>query len=104
MADVFWLTKLHPGADLRAYEEFVRRADYPRVATYPSVRRYRVHRIKGTLTGEPAPAYDFVEHFEVESVQAYQADRERAPGREEFRRQLFGYLRIALPLDTEPIE
>ena len=104
MADVLWVTKLHPGADRRAYEEFVRRADYPRVATYPSVHRYRVHRITGTLGGGPPPPYDFVEHFEVESVSAYLADRERAPGRDEFRRHLFGYLQIALALDTEPIE
>jgi hypothetical protein len=104
MADVFWLTKLHPGADLASYEAFVREADYPRVAAFPSVRGYRVHRIEGTLGGEPPPPYDFVEHFEVESVAAYLADRERAPGREAFRRQLFGFLQLALPLATRLIE
>jgi hypothetical protein len=104
MPDLFWLTKLHPGADLAAYETFVRRRDYPRVAAFPSVRRYRVHRIKGTLNGEAPPAFDFVEHFDVTDVAAYQADRAAAPGREAFRRELYSYLRIALPLDTEAIE
>ncbi len=104
MADVFWLTKFHPQIDLRAYEEFVRRVDYPRVSTYPSVLRYRVHRIKGTLSGDAPPPYDCIEHFQVKDVQSYLVDRERAPGREEFRSQLFGFLQCALPLDTEPIE
>ena len=104
MADLFWLTKLHPGTDLRAYEAFVRNADYPRVATFPSVKRYRVHRITGTLTGEAPPPFDCIEHFEVSDVAAYQVDRERAPGREAFRRELYSYLQVALPLRTEPIE
>lgn len=104
MADLFWLTKLHPGTDLRAYEAFVRDADYPRVAAFSSVKRYRVHRITGTLSGAPPPPFDFVEHFDVTDVDAYQADRERAPGREAFRRELYSFLQVALPLRTEPIE
>src|SRR5574341_498055 len=103
MADVFWLTKFHPGIDLRAYEEFVRRVDYPRVGTYPSVLGYTVHRIKGTLSGDALPPYDCIEHFQVKDVPSYLADRERASGKEEFRRQLFSFLHIAIPLDTEPI-
>jgi hypothetical protein len=103
VADVFWLTRLHPGVDIREYEWFVREEDYPRVAAFGSVRRYRVHRIHGTLTGAPPPPYDCLEHFEVSSVAEYQADRERAPGREAFRQRLYGFLDLALPLRTDPI-
>jgi hypothetical protein len=105
MPHVFWFTRLHPGVDRAAYERFVQEVDYPRVKTYPSVRSYRVHRIRGTAGGEPVPGgFDYVEHFEVTDVDAYQRDREQAPGRDEFRKQLFAFLGTLVRLDVETIE
>ena len=84
---------------------FVRDTDYPRVRTYRSVQRYRVHEIKGTITGGPNPFdFDCLEHFTVSDVAAYARDRETAPGRDAFRKQLFSFLRLAVPLEVKTIE
>jgi REDY-like protein HapK len=104
MPHVFWLTKLRDGADRARYERFVRDVDYPRVKTYPNVTSYRVHRIRADAAGQRPVDFDYIEHFEVTSVEAYQRDREEAPGRDEFRRQLFSFLGTVAQIEVETLD
>jgi len=61
---VFALLRLKPGAVVEAYEQWVRESDVPVAAATPSIGRYEVHRISGSLDGSD-PAYQYVEVIEI---------------------------------------
>jgi uncharacterized protein (TIGR02118 family) len=67
---VFFLNKLREGVDPAAYEQWVRRADYPIARRFPSVERYEVTRLDATLDGDP-PAYHYLEVLEITSIDEY---------------------------------
>lgn len=103
MPFVFFLTKLQPGAEPEAYERFVRERDYPRARAFPHISAFEVYRLKGTLGGEPLP-YDYAEVVEVSDLEGYQQDREGAPDKTEFRKELHSYITSVFATWGERVE
>jgi hypothetical protein len=76
------LVKLKPGVDPAAYEEFVRRVDYPIAVTRTSIPYYRNHRIRPESWSPGPGAWDYVEYIQATDVAAYDAERAANPNRE----------------------
>ena len=70
---VFFLNRLHDGADPAEYEEWIRRVDYPIARAQGAITSYTVARIEGTLSGEGKSPYDYLEVIEVSDLEAYRA-------------------------------
>lgn len=71
MPSVFWFSKLKPGADPAAYEQWVRETDYRLAEGINSIRHYRVHKLLGPMEGDGAPPYDYIEVLEVRDLGEY---------------------------------
>jgi REDY-like protein HapK len=70
---VFFLNRLREGADPNEYEDWIRRVDYPVARAQDAIRSYTVTRIEGTLSGEGASPYDYLEVIEITDLGAYRA-------------------------------
>jgi len=70
---VFFLNRLHDGADPDDYEAWIRRVDYPVARAQDAITSYTVTRIAGTLSGEGESAYDYLEVIEITDLEAYRA-------------------------------
>jgi len=70
---VFFLNRLHEGADRDEYEAWIRRVDYPVARAQGAITSYTVTRIDGTLSGEGASPYDYLEVIEITDLEAYRA-------------------------------
>ena len=70
---VFFLNRLHEGADREEYEAWIRRVDYPVARAQDAIRSYAVARIEGTLHGEGKSPYDYLEVIEITDLEAYRA-------------------------------
>jgi REDY-like protein HapK len=70
---VFFLNRLHEGADAAEYEAWIRRVDYPVARAQGAITSYTVTRIDGTLSGEGASPYDYLEVIEITDLEAYRA-------------------------------
>jgi hypothetical protein len=79
MTLVYWLVRLKPGVTAEAYEEFVRRVDYPAVKRIASIRSYRSARVEGTIPSGGALPFDFIDVTEVDDLAAYLRDLESHP-------------------------
>lgn len=89
---VFFLNKLHPGAEVRDYERWVSEVDYPTARSLPSVVSYDVVRIDGTLFGTPSAPCAYLELIEVTDLADYEKDVASFPDRERFLEQLGSYV------------
>lgn len=67
---VFFLNTLHAHVDTADYESWIRRTDYPVARAQPSVLRYEVTKLDGTLDGG-APSVQYLEVLEVTSIEEY---------------------------------
>ena len=70
---VFFLNRLHEDADRNEYEAWIRRVDYPVARAQGAITSYTVTRIDGTLSGEGASPYDYLEMIEITDLDAYRA-------------------------------
>ena len=70
---VFFLNRLHEGADPEEYEAWIRRVDYPVARAQGAIESYTVTRIDGTLSGGGSSPYDYLEVIEITDLDAYQA-------------------------------
>ena len=70
---VFFLNRLHEGADPAGYEAWIRRVDYPVARAQEAITSYTVTRIEGTLSGEGESPYDYLEVIEISDLEAYRA-------------------------------
>jgi hypothetical protein len=68
---VFFLNRLHDGADRGEYEAWIRRVDYPVARAQGAITSYAVTRIEGTLSGEGESPYDYLEVIEISDLEAY---------------------------------
>lgn len=69
---VFFLNRLHEGADPDEYEAWIRRVDYPVARAQAAIRSYSVTRLEGTLDGGEPP-YDYLEVIEITDLDEYRA-------------------------------
>ena len=68
------LFKLHPDADVAAYEAWAKSTDLPVVRQLASVSRFDIYRSQGLLgSGEAAP-YDYIEIIDVSDLQGFGED------------------------------
>ena len=68
------LFRLHPGADVAAYEAWAKNTDLPVVRQLPSVSRFEVYRSRGLFgSGEPAP-YEYVEVIDISDLEGFGRD------------------------------
>jgi hypothetical protein len=67
---VYFLNKLRNGIAPEDYERWVRDTDYPIARRDPSIHRYEVTRVEGTLSDESA-SVDYLEVLEVTDIEAY---------------------------------
>ena len=70
---VFFLNRLHEGADPEEYEAWIRRVDYPVARAQGAITSYTVTRIDGTLRGEGESPYDYLEVLEITDLDEYRA-------------------------------
>ncbi len=70
---MFFLNRLHEDADRNEYEAWIRRVDYPVARAQGAITSYTVTRIDGTLSGEGASPYDYLEVIEITDLDAYRA-------------------------------
>ena len=70
---VFFLNRLHDGADPQEYEAWIRRVDYPIARAQGAIAAYTVTRIEGTLSGEGDAPYDYLEVIEITDLEQYRA-------------------------------
>src|SRR5438105_15062192 len=70
---VFFLNRLHDGADPAEYEAWIRRVDYPVARAQEAISSYTVTRIEGTLSGEGESPYDYLEVIEIRDLDEYRA-------------------------------
>jgi hypothetical protein len=70
---VFFLNRLHEGADRDEYEAWIRRVDYPVARAQGAISSYTVTRLDGTLSGEGEPPYDYLEVIEITGLEEYRA-------------------------------
>ncbi len=72
---VFFLNTLKPGVDPAAYEEWVRRVDYPVARAQPAIETYVVTRVDGHLSpdAEGELPCQYLEVIEVTSIEEYRA-------------------------------
>jgi hypothetical protein len=70
---VFFLNTLRGGIAPAAYEDWVRRVDYPVARAQPAIESYVVTRLDGLVTGEGEPPYQYLEVIEITSIEEYRA-------------------------------
>jgi hypothetical protein len=70
---VFFLNRLHDGADPDEYEAWIRRVDYPVARAQDAITSYTVTRIAGPLSDEGESPYDYLEVIEITDLEAYRA-------------------------------
>ena len=71
---VFFLNTLKEGVDPAAYEEWVRRVDYPVARAQPAIESYVVTRLEGHVSGDGASLpCQYLEVIEVTSIEEYRA-------------------------------
>jgi hypothetical protein len=80
---VFFLSRLHEGADPAEYERWVRDVDLPVARAIPAVRSYDVVRLDGALRDGEVP-YDYIEVLEVSDLETYKRELEEIPDRAGF--------------------
>jgi len=74
MSTLIVLFKLHPDADVTAYEAWAQTTDLPVVRNLPSVGRFDLYKSVGLFgSGEAAP-YDYVELIEINDLQLFGSD------------------------------
>jgi hypothetical protein len=71
MSSVFWFSKLKPGVDPVAYEQWVKETDYHLAQGLAVIEHYRVHRVFGPMEGEGRLPYDYIEVLQVRDLDAY---------------------------------
>jgi hypothetical protein len=70
---VFFLNTLKDGVDPAAYEEWVRRRDYPVARAQPAIVSYVVARLEGhVIEGAELPC-QYLESIEITSIDEYRA-------------------------------
>jgi hypothetical protein len=94
MATVFWFSRLRPGVDADAYEEWVRTVDYAAARRIPSILSYRVYRINGPCLGDMTP-YDYVEVVEITDLEDYRRDIETHPAAQQIGAEIGQYIQSA---------
>ncbi len=76
---VFFLNTLKEGIDPLAYEDWIRRVDYPVARRQPAIVRYEVARIDGRLNSvDPSPC-QYVEVIDVTSIEEYRRSLDGNP-------------------------
>jgi hypothetical protein len=70
---VFFLNRLREGVDREAYEDWIRRVDYPIATAHGAITNYTVTRIDGTLSGEGTSSFDYLEVIDITDLEAYRA-------------------------------
>jgi REDY-like protein HapK len=100
---VFFLNRLHEGADAAEYEAWIRGVDYPVARAQDAITSYTVTRIEGTLSGEGESPYDYLEVIEIEDLEAYRALGEK-PEFEQLLREWSEYVAEAVMIHGEEIE
>jgi hypothetical protein len=70
---VFFLNTLKDGVDVAAYEDWIRRRDYPVARAQPAILSYVVARLEGhVIDGAELPC-QYLETIEVTSIDEYRA-------------------------------
>ena len=100
---VFFLNRLHEGADGDEYEAWIRRVDYPVARAQGAIRSYTVTRIDGTLTGEGESPYDYLEVIEITDLDEYRALAQK-PEFEQLLREWSEFVAEAVMIHGEEIE
>jgi hypothetical protein len=100
---VFFLNRLHEGADREEYEAWIRRVDYPVARAQGAITSYTVTRVGGTLSGEGDSPYDYLEVIEITDLEAYRA-LGSLPEFEELLREWSQYVAEAVMIHGEVIE
>lgn len=103
---VFFLNTLHEHVEPTAYEDWVRRVDYPVARAQPAIESYVVTRIDGHLDpAERAPLpCRYLEVIEVTSLEEYRAGLDGNPQMEELLREWATYVAGSTMICGEVIE
>jgi hypothetical protein len=88
---VFFFNRLNHGIDGKDYERWVREVDYPTARSIPAIVSYEVVRVDGPLR-DSGVSYDYIEVVEVTDIDAYRADLDELPGRDDFVEQIRSYI------------
>jgi hypothetical protein len=70
---VFFLNTLKDGVDVAAYEDWVRRRDYPVARAQPAISSYVVTRLDGHVVEGTGLPCQYLEVIEVTSIEEYRA-------------------------------
>jgi hypothetical protein len=100
---VFFLNRLHEGADPAAYEAWIRRVDYPIARAQDAIMSYAVTRIDGTLSGEGESPYDYLEVIEITDLDEYRALGQK-PEFEQLLREWSEFVAEAVMIHGEEID
>jgi len=101
---VFFLNKLREGVNPEDYERWVREVDYPLARSLPTIERYLVTRLEGSMTGEGELPCDYLEVVDVTDLDDYRASLSEGPEVEEFFRQWSSFVGESVAVYGEVIE
>jgi hypothetical protein len=68
------LFNLRPGIAAEAYEQWARTVDLPTVNALPSIEKFEVFRVTGTLVAGEASPYAYAEIIDVRDMAAFGQD------------------------------
>lgn len=101
---VFFLTKLRPGADPKAYEQWVRTVDYPLARGLQTITQYHVTRITGMYQGDDPPPYDYLEVIDITELEPYRKELTTGPKMEAFFKEWGSFIGDYVAIHGEIIE
>ena len=100
---VFFLNRLHEGADPDEYEAWIRRVDYPVARAQGAITSYTVTRIEGLLSGVRESPYDYLEVIEITDLEEYRALGE-LPEFQQLLQELSQYVADAVMIHGDVVE
>jgi hypothetical protein len=69
--------------DPAAYEDWIRRRDYPVARAQEAISSYVVTRVEGSVSGPDPSPYQYLEVIEITDIEAYRAGMDGNPEFEE---------------------
>ncbi len=95
------LFNLRPGVSPEAYEHWAKTVDLPTVNALPSIRKFEVFRVTGTLGSAEAAPYAYAEVIDIGAMEVFATDV--ASEKMQTVAAEFGRLAETVFLTTEPL-
>lgn len=92
MPVVMWFSKLNPGVEPSAYEDWVRTTDYVLAREIECILSYEVHRVEGPFENSIPVDCDYIEIVKITDIDVYRTTLKNHPALDKILAEIDNYV------------